>query len=287
MSILVLGRSGQLARELARLDPALRLAGREAIDLERPETVAAAIRERRPRAVINAAAYTAVDKAESERDRAFAVNAVSVGEAAQACAALGAPFVQVSTDYVFDGTKAAPYLEDDPVAPLNVYGESKAAGERAALAAGPAVAVVRTAWVVSPHGANFVKTMLRLAGEREEIAVVADQIGAPTHAADLARACHVLARKLLAADPAARGVFHFTGAGEASWADVAEAVFAASSARGGPSARVRRITTAEYPTPARRPANSRLASGRIAALGLTPAPWRERVEACVAGVVNG
>ena len=286
MKILVIGRDGQLARELARLGaPAgdeISFAARPEVDLAAPETVAARIEGDQPDLVINAAAYTAVDKAESEPDVAMAVNATGPGALARACAATGASLVHISTDYVFDGTKTAPYVETDPVAPVNAYGRSKAEGEAAVLASGARAGVIRTAWVYSAHGANFVKTMLRLAGDREEVGVVADQLGRPTWAGDLARASLVLGAALAGGDERARGVFHFSNTEDATWADFAEAVFEGSARRGGPSARVRRIATADFPTPAPRPANSRLDTAKFAAVaGYAPPPWRSSLELCL------
>ncbi len=277
--LLVLGRSGQVARELALLAPeegwAATAVGRAEADLATAD-LAALLAAHRPALVVNAAAYTAVDRAETDEAAAFALNADLPARAARACADRGVPLVHISTDYVFDGSKPAPYVEDDPLAPLGVYGRSKAQGEAAVAAAGGPAAVVRTAWVYGAQGANFVRTMLRLAGEREEVGVVADQRGSPTWSREVALACLKLGDRLCGGDAAARGVVHAAGEGEASWAEVAQAVFAESAARGGPSARVRPLATAEYPTPARRPANSRLDSSRLKALtGWRPAPWRE------------
>lgn len=291
MRILAIGREGQLARALARLGvPAgntLEFAGRPEIDLARPDTLAVLIADRRPDLVINAGAYTAVDKAESEEDQALLVNGAGPGALARACADAGAALVHVSTDYVFDGSKAEPYLETDPIAPLNAYGRSKAAGETAVLASGANAAVLRTAWVYSAHGANFVKTMLRLAADREEVGVVADQLGRPTWAADLAQAALTVGGILARADGRAGGIFHFSNSGEATWADFAEAVFEGSRARGGPSARVRRIATADFPTPAPRPANSRLdTAGFEQATGMAPRPWREALGLCLDELVG-
>jgi dTDP-4-dehydrorhamnose reductase len=233
-------------------------------------------------AVINAAAYTAVDRAEDEPFAAFRLNGKIPGLLAKACAARGMAFVHISTDYVFDGRKVGAYVETDPLEPLGVYGESKAQGEVAALAAGGDVAVVRTAWVYSAFGSNFVKTMLRLAADRDELSVVADQHGSPTWAQDVAKATLLLSRGLLDGDTRARGVFHAAGDGDASWADFATAIFEASAARGGPNARVKPITTAQYPTAARRPANSRLSSEHLkSVLGWRPAPWRDSLSICL------
>lgn len=273
MRLAVTGTSGQLARALAERAPLLGhevvLLGRPALDLAEADegAIAAALAASGADAVCNAAAYTAVDKAESEPDLAHAINAGGAGKVAGAAARLGLPLVHVSTDYVFAGDKAAPYREDDPTGPTGAYGASKLAGELAVLASGADAAILRTAWVCSPFGANFVKTMLRLAQTRDEIAVVADQHGNPTSALDLADAVLGVASNLLARpDPSLRGVFHAAGGGDATWASLAGAIFAASATAGGPRARVRPITSAEYPTPARRPANSRLDCGRLAAV---------------------
>lgn len=249
--------------------------------------VYAALAAAAPEAIINAAAHTAVDKAESERDLAFAINADGAGAVARAAKRLGVPVVHVSTDYVFAGDKVEPYLETDATGPTGVYGASKLAGESQVLASGADAAILRTAWVYSPFGANFVKTMLRVAGMREELGVVDDQRGCPTNALDLADACIAIARHLAEGhDPAHRGVFHATGSGEGSWADFAEAIFAASAAHGGPTAHVKRITTAEYPTPAQRPANSRLNGDKLAAAhGIRLPAWRDSLPPVVARLV--
>lgn len=281
--ILVIGEHGQVARELAKLGPPagfeLAFAGRDRFDLDDPgRTVADAA----PAAVINAAAYTAVDKAESEPEAAFRLNRDAPGALARACAERGVPFVHFSTDYVFDGTKPEPYVESDPIAPLGVYGESKAEGEALVRAAGGLGGIIRTSWVYSAYGANFVKTMLRLAETREEIGVVADQLGRPTWAEDCARGALRLTQALLEGRVDGGQVFHLSGAGDAVWADFAEAIFELSAGRGGTRPRVRRISTADYPTPARRPANSRLDCARItAALDLPMRPWRESLKACL------
>lgn len=293
MRFLVTGSSGQLALSLAeRLAPTGDTGvavGRPALDLAAgdDDAVYAAIASRQPDAIINAAAYTAVDRAESDGAAAFAVNAAGARSVALAARRLGVPLVHVSTDYVFSGEKAGLYEETDATGPTGVYGASKLAGEEAVLNSGADVAVLRTAWVYSPFGQNFVKTMLRLATTRDELGVVEDQRGCPTNALDLADACLAVARNLCAGrDAGRRGVFHATGSGEGSWADFAQAIFAASAAIGGPSARVKRITTAEYPTPARRPANSRLSCLRLAAAhGITLPHWRESLPPVVARLV--
>lgn len=269
MKIAVTGRHGQIASSLVERGRerghAIVTLGTPELDLERPETVTNSLIAARPDAIVSAAAYTAVDKAESEPDKAFAVNAAGAGAVAAAAAALRVPLVHLSTDFVFDGTKPEPYVEDDPTGPLGVYGASKLAGEVAVAGAHANSAILRTAWVYSPYGANFMKTMLRLAAHRDEIGVVADQIGNPSSAPEIAGVALLLCERL-ARDAAAelRGVFHLAGQGAASWAEFAEAIFAASARHGGPTARVRHIATADYPTPARRPANSRLDCERIA-----------------------
>ena len=279
--LLVLGAEGQVARELARLGPeqgwTVTRIGRAQADLASAE-IGPLLSEHRPALVVNAAAYTAVDRAETEPDAAHALNADLPARAARACADAGVSFVHISTDYVFDGSKPTPYVEDDPLAPLGVYGRTKAEGERAVQAAGGRAAVVRTAWVYGAEGANFVRTMLRLAKTRDEVGVVADQYGNPTAAGDVARACLKLGDRLCADDPDALGVFHAAGEGDTTWAGFAAAVFAESARRAGPSARVRPITTAEYPTPAARPANSRLDCAKLArTVGWRPPAWRGRL----------
>lgn len=289
MRIAVTGKAGQVVTSLIERGA---VAGHEVIALGRPEldltypvSVARALEVAAPDAIVSAAAYTAVDKAESESDLAYAVNGAGADAVAQAALLLGVPLVHVSTDYVFNGTLSRPYLESDPTGPTGVYGASKLAGEEAVLAAhGANSAVLRVAWVYSPFGANFVKTMLRLAEDRDELSVVADQLGNPTSAQDIADGIIRVASNLAAdSDPALRGIFHMTASGEVSWADFAEAIFAASAAQGGPSARVRRITTADYPTPATRPANSRLDCGLIAKVhGVALPDWRQSLEAVIA-----
>ncbi|RMH49600.1 MAG: dTDP-4-dehydrorhamnose reductase [Alphaproteobacteria bacterium] len=267
--VLVFGRTGQLARELARHDRVLCL-GRDAADLADPAAAAARIAEIRPSAVINAAAHTDVDGAEAAEALAMRINAEAPAALARAAAALDIPFVTVSTDYVFDGTGTRPWRPDDPPAPLGAYGRSKLAGERAVARAGGRWAVLRTSWVVSAHGRNFIRTMLRLGRERGAVRVVADQIGAPTPAAALAQACLVVARTL-AVRPERAGLYHFAGTPDTSWADFARAIFAAA----GMAVEVTDIATADWPTPARRPLNSRLdCTATTAAFGLARPDWR-------------
>jgi dTDP-4-dehydrorhamnose reductase len=276
--ILVIGETGQLARSLAEADPGLIVWGRERVDLADPQAAEEAVAASGARLVVNAAAYTAVDQAEAEPELAHRVNAEGTGALARGAARAGAGFVHVSTDYVFDGTKAGEYHEDDPVAPLGAYGASKLAGERAVAEATPRALILRTAWVYSPFGKNFVKTMLRLA-DRERLTVVADQRGKPTSALDIAEAILAIAPRLTEAPEGDRAwsVFHYAGAGATTWAGFAEAVFEDALARGMiPSApQVAHITTAEYPTPAQRPANSALDCSRFETeFGIGTVPWR-------------
>lgn len=286
--IVVTGMEGQLALALAerarlRGVDLVRL-GRPALDLTRPETIRPALVAARPDLVVNAAAYTAVDRAEAEPEIAAQVNDFAAGEIAAASRALGGPVIQISTDYVYDGAGDQPCREDDAVGPLGVYGRTKLAGERAVAAAQPDHVILRTAWIYSPFGRNFVRTMLDLAATRQEVAVVADQRGSPTSALDLADAVLAVADRLLGNpdDGELRGVVHAAGSGETSWAGLAEAVFALSGSVGGPAARVRPISTGEYPTAARRPANSRLDCTRLARqFGVTLPHWRDSLPACV------
>lgn len=283
--ILVFGRAGQVSRELAGLakagNLALTFAGRETLDLVDHGAIDGLIARIAPAAVINAAAYTAVDRAELEPDAAYALNRDAPAAMARTCASRGLPFVHFSTDYVFDGTLDRPYVETDPTGPASVYGASKLAGEQAVTRAGGASIILRTAWVYSVHGTNFIKTMLRLAADRDEIGVVADQIGRPTWARDCAEVA-LLAVDALAATPRLAGLYHLSGADDASWADLAVETFDLSARLGGPTARVRPITTADYPTPARRPANSRLDCGKIeTALPWRCLPWRDSLALCM------
>jgi dTDP-4-dehydrorhamnose reductase len=287
--IAVTGREGQIVTSLLERGAAegheVVAIGRPQLDLADPDSIAPVLTATRPDVIVSSAAYTAVDRAESESDLAHAINARGAGAVAEAARVLGVPLVHVSTDYVFDGTGDRPYVETDLTGPRGVYGASKLAGEAAVLGAyGENSAILRTAWVYSPFGANFLKTMLRLAGDRDEVGVVADQFGNPTSALDIASGILRVAENLTASsDPAMRGVFHMTAGGEASWADFAEAIFAAAKSLGGPSARVRRITTAEYPTPAVRPANSRLDCRRIHEVhGVALPDWHESTDSVVA-----
>ncbi|WP_199260819.1 dTDP-4-dehydrorhamnose reductase [Paracoccus binzhouensis] len=268
--LLVFGRTGQVATELARLAPGARFLSRDRADLSDPAACAAAIRASGCAAVLNAAAYTAVDRAESEPDLAHRINAEAPAAMARAAADLGLPFLHLSTDYVFDGSGARPWSETDPTGPLGVYGASKLAGEQGVAAAGGQWAVLRTSWVFSAHGANFVRTMLRLGAERDALRVVADQQGGPTPAADIAAACLTMLAAMCA-DAGRGGLYHFAGAPDTSWAGFAREIMA----QAGLSCRVTDIATADYPTPARRPANSRLDCAAILRdFGINRPDWR-------------
>ncbi|GAU86166.1 dTDP-4-dehydrorhamnose reductase [Bosea sp. BIWAKO-01] len=287
LRIVVTGWTGQVVRAMLERVPAgveVVALRRPDLDLAIPKMIAPALRAARPHVIVNAAAYTAVDQAESEPDLAMRVNGEAAGEAARAAAALGVPVIQISTDYVFDGALDRPYREDDATGPISAYGASKLAGERAVAAASDNHAILRTAWIYSPFGKNFVKTMLRLAETSDEVGVVADQHGCPTSALDIADAVLAVARNLVARpqDETLRGIFHMSAAGEAAWADVAEAIFADRERLGGKPVAVKRIATTDYPTPAQRPANSRLDCGKLAARhGVTLPPWRGSLATCV------
>ena len=267
--ILVFGATGQVGRELSMLDDVACL-GRDSADFGDPAALEAQVETAQADAVIIAAAYTAVDKAETDEDTAMAVNATAPGAIARACAARGLPLVHISTDYVFDGAGDAPFVPDHPTGPLGAYGRSKLAGEAAIRAAGGPHAILRTSWVVSAHGNNFVKTMLRLGAERDRLTIVADQVGGPTPARDIAAACVAMARALIR-DPAKTGTYHFSGAPDVSWADFAREIFAQS----GTECVVVDIPTTDYPTPAARPLNSRLDNSTTADMfGLARPNWR-------------
>jgi len=269
MRVLVFGKTGQLATELRRLLPESVCLGRDEVDLADAEACAAAVRQHRPEVVINAAAYTAVDRAEGEEALATVINGDSPAAMALAAAETGAVMIQPSTDYVFDGAGSAPFAPDHPTAPLNAYGRSKLAGEVGVRAAGGVHAIVRVSWVFSAHGANFVKTMLRLGASRDQLAVVADQIGGPTPAADIASACLIIAQALRDA-PALSGTYHYAGAPDTSWAGFARETFA----RSGMGCTITDIPTSDYPTPAQRPLNSRMDCSGLAVFGLERPDWR-------------
>lgn len=290
MKVLVAGKSGQLALALQEACRELGLAhvgaGRPDFDILDPAAISRVLEAHQPDVVINAAAWTDVEGAERDPDGATRLNGDAAGRLAAATAQQGALFVHVSSDFVFDGAGGAPYREDATTAPLNAYGRSKLAGEHAVLAAAPRSIVARTAWVHSAWSRNFVRTMLRLAETREEIGVVDDQRGSPTYAGDLAAGLLTAANKLRGAGPngsALQGLLHVAPPDAATWADVAEETFAASSELGGPSARVRRITTAEFPTPTVRPADSRLDVSRLREVfGVQLPGWRSGVRRSVA-----
>lgn len=273
MRLYVIGGEGQVARALreaaaGRADIVFGSSSRAEVDLLKPASIAAALAAFHPDVVVNPAAYTAVDKAESEPEQAFAINRDGAGAVAAAAAAHGAPVIHFSTDYVYDGTKPSAYVEADPVAPQGVYGASKLAGEQAVAAANPKHVVLRTAWVYAPFGANFVRTMLRLAAERDRLRVVDDQLGCPTYAPDIADATLAIAAQIAGqgwrSDHA--GVTHLAGPDAMSWCGLAREIVRQSAARGARSVPVDAIATADYPTPAARPANSRLATERLARL---------------------
>lgn len=277
MTILVTGAGGQVGSELLRLGlPGLT---RSQLDLTNAEQVHAQLAEQRPDLVINAAAYTAVDRAEAESDRAFAVNRDGAGHLAAACDELGILLIHISTDYVFDGSQRQPYREDDPVAPIGVYGESKWQGEQLVRERLARHVILRTGWVFGAQGHNFVKTVMRLATERDELTVVADQFGGPTPARDIARVCHAIADRLMQ-DRGEFGTFHFGGAPATSWHGLAEAVLDSMRARGPVRATaVRAIGTGDFPTPAARPPYSVLDCGRIKRdYGIGQPDWRLGVE---------
>lgn len=283
--ILVTGRGGQLATGLEAALPAQGfeplLFGQPEFEFDLPETVAAAFAAARPDAVVNCAAWTAVDAAEDNEPAAFRANALGPAMIARHCASLGIPLIQISTDYVFDGRKGAPYTEDDAPNPLGAYGRTKLAGEWAALAGNPRTAVLRTAWVFAPMGNNFLRTMLRLGAERPELRVVADQHGSPTAAPDLADAiAAVLARvRETGWRDAYRGVFHAVAAGATTWHAFAEAIFEAAAPHGGPRPKVHAIGTADYPTRAARPADGRLDTSKLAAtFGVSLPAWRSGLD---------
>lgn len=273
MSILVFGKTGQVATELQAQADVLAL-GRDRADLTEPEACAAAIAEVTPEVVINAAAYTAVDKAESEEDLATTINGAAPGAMAQACAVLGIPFVHISTDYVFEGGGTTPWKPADPVGPLGAYGRSKLAGEQAILAAGGTSVILRTSWVFSGHGNNFLKTMLRLSETRDALNIVDDQIGGPTPADAIATACLTIAAALRA-DPGKAGIHHFSGAPDTSWKTFATEIFA----RAGREVAVGGIPTSAYPTPATRPLNSRMdCSALDTVFGIARPDWRAGID---------
>jgi dTDP-4-dehydrorhamnose reductase len=292
LRIACIGRYGQTAQALAAMaagDASLQLvaAGREMLDLRDAASIVRFIDAARPDAVINAAAYNAVDRAESEPDLAIAVNAEGPAALARLCRTLGLPFIQMSTDCVFDGTKASPYVESDAPNPLSAYGRSKLAGEQAVLTEDAEALVARVCWVFSEYGENFVSRMLDLARTRPLLRVVSDQTGPPTHASDVASAL-LAATRLRQAGPAQlSGLIHFAAPEATSRSDMAQAIMAASRAQGGPAVPVEPTPTAEFPTPANRPLNAHLASLRAEALpGLSWRPWRDAIPPAVATILR-
>ena len=277
MKLLVFGQTGQVARELIRRAPAgvvVESLGRDRADLSDPSICADAIMLSDADAVINAAAWTAVDKAETDEAAATVINGAAPAAMARACARHGIPFLHISTDYVFDGAGTVPFATDHPTAPLGAYGRSKLAGEHGVQSAGGAYLILRTSWVVSSHGANFVKTMRRLGADRETLNIVADQIGGPTPAADIADALLTAARAMI--DGHTGGTHHFSGAPDSSWADFARAIMAGA----GLACQISDIPSSAYPTPARRPMNSRLdCSAFMREFGIARSDWRSGLAA--------
>lgn len=291
--ILVLGRAGQLALSLAERAPdhglALAFTGRPEADLADPDSLRRAVRESGAEVIVNAAAHTAVDQAEDEPDAAHALNVTGPLALAEAARGAGARLVHVSTDYVFDGTGERPWREDDPTGPRSVYGRTKLEGEEAVRRALADHAILRTAWVYSPFGRNFVRTMLAVAETRPRLTVVGDQVGNPTCALDIADGILTMIRTWR--DEPARGLgatYHLAGTGSTSWADFAREIFARSAAFGGPSAEVEAIATADWPAKAPRPLNSRLDSSRFAAtFGYRAPRWQESLAPVVARLLGG
>jgi dTDP-4-dehydrorhamnose reductase len=280
--ILITGVSGQLAAALGEAAPSHQLAVRQfdrpALDFDRPASIAAAFAESAPWLVINAAAYTAVDAAEDDADAAFRANRDGPAQLARLCEAAGIPLIHISTDYVFDGLKGTPYVESDPTAPQGVYGASKLAGEQAVLAGCSRSIVLRTSWIYSPTGKNFVRTMLSVARRTDRLRVVADQKGCPTSAPDLAEAMLVIAARIATDGWQDRfgGLYHAAGTGWTTWHGLAVATFQEAVRHGAPVPTVDPITTAEWPTRAQRPPDSRLNCGRLeATFGLRLPPWRD------------
>ena len=286
LNILISGKTGQVAVELQKHLAGLGnliVLGRDVLDLSQPEQIRAQVRAHKPDLIIIAAAHTAVDQAESEPELAFAINAIAPGVFAEEAAALGIPLIHYSTDYVFDGSKPAPYIEDDATNPLGVYGKSKLAGELAIAASGAQHLILRTSWVYSTHGKNFLLTMQRLLQERPELRVVADQIGAPTWAGTIAQSTRALIERWQAGEAGAWGTYHLTAQGETSWFGFTQAIAAHLSAQGKTCATLEPIPASAYPTPAARPQNSRLDCSKLAReWGVTQPDWDAALSECVA-----
>jgi dTDP-4-dehydrorhamnose reductase len=288
--ILIFGGNGQLGRELARTAAQRRIAiaalGRAEADIADPDAVARAIAAHRPSLIVNAAAYTKVDQAETDVTAASCANERGPAVVAEACAAAAVPLVHLSTDYVFDGTKTAPYVETDPLAPIGVYGRTKAAGEAAVRGTLERHLILRTAWVYGEFGNNFLKTIVRLAQARDELRVVADQHGCPTSTRDLADAILRLAPRLIATDEG-RGTYHYAGSGVTTWHEFASRIVAAQAPLTGRKPTVVAITTADYPTAARRPPNSTLDCSSFALVfGFSPRSWVAETDEITRAVVT-
>jgi dTDP-4-dehydrorhamnose reductase len=291
LRVAVTGLTGQVVSALIACAPRnveIIALGRPQLELSRREAVLASLRHARCDAIINAAAYTQVDKAEAEPNLAMRINGDGAGNVAHAAAELGVPLLHLSTDYVFDGLLDLPYQETDETNPSSVYGHSKLVGEEQIRVIHPRHVILRTSWVYSPYGANFVKTMLRLGAEREEVSVVSDQLGNPTSALDIAEALIKISERLSQDNSETLyGTFHMSGGGEASWADVAQAIFERAETRGRKPVRVRRILTQDYPTAAKRPANSRLDNTKLERVyGLKLSSWRSSLVTCVDQLLN-
>ena len=288
-SILVTGGTGQLASALAAASDAVRRVGRPDFDFDRPANIEAIFRAAKPALVVNAAAYTAVDAAESDSDAAYRANRDGPALLAKLCAAAGVPLIHVSTDYVFDGAKGAPYTEDDAVSPTGIYGVSKLAGEQAVIATGARAIVLRTSWVHYHTGKNFVRTMLTVGKTRDRLTVVADQRGCPTAASDLADAILSVAGRMRDGWQAEyAGVFHAAGGGDTTWFGLAQAVFEDAAEQGWTVPRVDPIATADWPTPAKRPADSRLNCDRLAQVfGVRLPHWRDGLRRTTGAIFAG
>ncbi len=286
LKILISGKTGQVAVELQKHLAGLGeliVLGRDVLDLSQPDQIRAQVRAHKPDLLIIAAAHTAVDQAENEPELAFAINAIAPGVFAEEAAALGIPMIHYSTDYVFDGRKPAPYTEDDATNPLGVYGKSKLAGELAIAASGAQHLILRTSWVYSTHGKNFLLTMQRLLQERSELRVVADQIGAPTWAGTIAQSTRALIERWQSGDAAAWGTYHLTASGETSWFGFTQAIAGHLTAQGKACATLEPIPASAYPTPAARPQNSRLDCSKLAReWGVTQPDWEAALSACLA-----
>lgn len=286
LKILITGQHGQISQELQqRLQDLgeLIVLGRDQLDLADADLIRQQVRAHRPGLIINAAAHTAVDLAESEPDAAFAINAIAPGILAEEAKALGIPLIHYSTDYVFDGSKPAPYTENDTPNPLGVYGQSKLAGEQAIAAVGGQYLILRTSWVYSSHGKNFLLTMQRLLQEKPQMRIVADQIGAPTWAGTIANSTRVLIEQWLAGKAGAWGVYHLTAQGETSWFGFAAAIGEQLRAEGKACAELEPIPSSAYPTPAQRPLNSRLDCTRLQQQWHVSQPqWQDALHECLA-----